>query len=364
MFIDPTKASFGVDIWSLAASLFHLVAKELPFECSTPIVASVNITDMTNTAPDVRDKSPASYRDQISPMLAGAIAKGLQKDVGKRFQSTDEMCMAFHRCLVQQRMGAYSVYISYDHSSNETLSNDRICAALLYNALNNTETKAKHRVFACMRPLELKATESWEGFAVGFQNSLLAIPILSKATIKRLESLKGSKDDEVDCFLMEVILMKALTQNQSERIKFQKITPFLLHTSSHASGDTVSAHNLVPRESIPSKNAASDFLKSSGVSIDLDEALNDCSVQGIIDAIVQAEGSLIFSPSVGSENQPSTGTGTEKGNVSGDDSEIIERLCKLKILEEDSVSRVLSWKEEVKQIATKVYDEIDKASAL
>jgi hypothetical protein len=45
----------------------------------------------------------------------------------------------------------------YDHRirADKTVSHDRICAALLYNALNNTETEQKKRVFACM-PLDLK----------------------------------------------------------------------------------------------------------------------------------------------------------------------------------------------------------------
>jgi serine/threonine protein kinase len=379
MFIDPTKASFTVDIWSLAASLYHLVAKELPFECSTPIIASVNITDMTNAAPDVREKAPANYRERISPMFAGAISKGLQKDLGKRFHSTDEMCMAFHRCLVQQKLGAYSVYISYDHSPSDTLSSDRICAALLYNALNNTETRGRNRVFACMRPLELKSGDAWEGFSEGFQNSLLLIPVISGATIKQLESLKGSKEDPVSDFLTELTLMQSFGRNPSQQVKFQKLMPFLLQTGNGGRAEGLSAQNLVPRASAPSKRAADAFLKSSSLPNDLDNDAVNCSVHSTVEAFLQAQDALHFRPSSeeawsrsfaegsAADSNPSlgasdSGLGSKAPPVSGEDSEIVERLCKLHIVREESVAAVLAWRDEIKHVVLQIYDEIDKAS--
>jgi serine/threonine protein kinase len=374
MFVDPTKASFQVDIWSLAASIFHLVAKDLPFECSTPIIASVNITDMTSSAPDVRDKAPVDLRDQISPMLAGAIARGLQKDKGKRFQSTDEMCMALHRCLVQQNLGTYSVYILYDHraQAGKTMSYDRICAAILYNALNNTETTQKNRVFACMRPLDLKPDNSWEGFAIGFKNSLIAIPIFSHTTIEHLESHKGSKDDKVDEFLMELILMQAVSNKNSnsgsEKFQFRKILPLILQVDS----EHISAQTLVPRESFPSKMAAADFMKSSGATINMEDPKNFLSVQETVNAFLNLNEtdflrriSASISTKDETKNSGETFTDTKASDEVAspeEDSEIVERLRALNIQEEISDAIIISWKKKIQQIVQTIYEEIDQVS--
>ena len=372
MFIDPSKSTFASDIWSLAATLFHLVSKDLPFECSTPIIASVNITDMTKPAPDVREKAPPAIRDQISPLFAGAIARGLQKDLDKRYHSTDEMCLAFHRCLVQQKKGVYSVYISYNHSaaSGDAASHEKVCAALLYDALNNTVTGSGNRVFACMRPLGLKSEDDWEGFAAGFQNSLIAIPVLSSSTIQHLESLKGSKDDEVDIFLMELLLMQPLLQQKHlKSLAFRKIIPFFLKTSQDL--NALSSQRLVPRESFPSKLAAAKFLKASAE--DADVILADSSVRTTVDSVLKAGDALkmkmemaVFqtSSSFSSPDDADDPNAKDKDHSqeSGEDSEIIQTLCKLGIVKEESLGGVLSWKKEIKKFVADIYDEIDQAS--
>ena len=48
--------------------------------------------------------------------------------------------------------------------------------------------------------------------------------------------------------------------------------------------------------------------------------------------------------------------------MSGEDSEIVERLCKLHIVREESVAAVLAWRDEIKHVVLQIYDEIDKAS--
>ena len=101
-FNNLPAVSFPTDIWSLAASMFHLVSGRLPFDCSSPIAASINIAgDMNSKAPDVRDAVPENLRSGISSAFAEVIAKGLEKRLENRFASVDEMAAALHDCLVQ-----------------------------------------------------------------------------------------------------------------------------------------------------------------------------------------------------------------------------------------------------------------------
>ena len=82
--------------------MFHLVSGKLPFDCSSPILASINIAgDMNSKAPDVRDSAPEHLRPCISSTFAEVIAKGLEKRLENRFASVDELAAALHDCLVQ-----------------------------------------------------------------------------------------------------------------------------------------------------------------------------------------------------------------------------------------------------------------------
>lgn len=82
--------------------MFHLASGKLPFDCSSPIAASINIAgDMNAKAPDVRDSVPEHLRAGISSALADAIAKGLEKRLEMRYSSVDELAAALHGCLVQ-----------------------------------------------------------------------------------------------------------------------------------------------------------------------------------------------------------------------------------------------------------------------
>ena len=82
--------------------MFHLISGKLPFDCSSPIAASINIAgDMNAKAPDVRDVAPEHLRASISSAFADVISKGLEKRLENRYASVDEMAAALHGCLVQ-----------------------------------------------------------------------------------------------------------------------------------------------------------------------------------------------------------------------------------------------------------------------
>ena len=248
VFIDPKSASFPADIWSLAASLFHLVSGELPFESSTPILASVNISDMSKPAPNIREKAPAGR--QISVGFAAVIAKGLEKKIENRFKSIDEMSTALHRCLVVQGTSTYSVFISSSH-----LTRDKIFAHLLYKLLNSTRTPKKQRVFVCMCPLKDGATDSCEEFSLYIKNAVIVIPVLSNMAIESLNGLKGSDDDNVNQYLKELILMQILLNHSNCVLK--KIFPINIDDEKSVS---LAKMDLVSRESYPTMNAVERFL--------------------------------------------------------------------------------------------------------
>ena len=251
VFIDPKTASFQADIWSLSASLFHLVSSQLPFESSTPIIASVNISDMGKPAPDIREKTPPGI--YVSPGFAAAIAKGLEKSRDKRYRSVDEMSTALHRCLVIQNEDSYSIFIS-----SSDLIRDKLLAFLLFKALNNTETEKGKRVFVCMRPIELRDAEIWEEFPLCIQKVKIAVPIFSNGMLESMNALKGSVEDPVHRFLKELILMHILSQDPYLAVK--KIIPVCMDQVVISMSDL--NYNLVPRESPQTISAVQKFLKA------------------------------------------------------------------------------------------------------
>ena len=248
VFIDPTTASFPADIWSLTKSLFHLVSGELPFECSTPVIASVNISDFSKPAPDIRDKTP--LEKSISPTFAAVIAKGLEKNIAMRFKSVDEMSTALHRCLVQQGHGSYSIFISPSE-----FFHDQILAQLLYKSINNKTTSGGNRVFACMRPLQVGNAEAWEDFSLSVTNSFIALPIISDELIQSLKKLKGSDEDRVHSYLKELTLMQIL--NKDSRCVLKDIIP-VLKGSKFVLKE--SSKRLVPRETPSTIHTVQSFL--------------------------------------------------------------------------------------------------------
>jgi hypothetical protein len=214
-----------------------------------------------------------------------------------------------------------------------------------------------------LRPLDLKPENSWEGFAIGFKNSQIAIPIFSSTTIEHLECLKGSKDDKVDEFLMELMLMQAVdiehSNSGSEQIKFRKILPLIMQADS----EPISAQTLVPRESMPSKTAAADFLKSSTTVINMEDSTINRSVQETVNAFLGKPEFLSLSASISSVETKMDAKGSKASDeavASEEESEIVERIRALNILGEISVASILSWREKIQPIVHTIYKEIDK----
>mmetsp|Transcript_52267 Transcript_52267/g.136550 ORF Transcript_52267/g.136550 Transcript_52267/m.136550 type:complete len:228 (-) Transcript_52267:619-1302(-) len=118
-FIDAKTVSFCSDVWSLAASIFHLVAGRLPFEVSSVAAAASIIADMSKHTPDIRDCVSEEKRATISQAFAQVIARGLEKDMSKRYQTVDDMASDLYGCLVSRGEGVYTAFISYRVSSEK-----------------------------------------------------------------------------------------------------------------------------------------------------------------------------------------------------------------------------------------------------
>uniref|UniRef100_A0A7S0QIL7 non-specific serine/threonine protein kinase n=1 Tax=Cryptomonas curvata TaxID=233186 RepID=A0A7S0QIL7_9CRYP len=205
-FNSPGTLSFTADIWSLSVSLFQLASGMLPFESSTPLLASISIAaELDVKAPDVRDVAPEHQRAGISSSFASVIAKGLEKRLKNRFQSMDEYATALHGCLVQRGEEMYSAFISY------RVFSEKFHAMLLYDVLNNTRTPGGHRVIVYLDVKRLVKGEDWEeGFSLGLLNSLVALPLISEGVLRPFSQLKGQNDDKSDNVLKEFIIMQAL----------------------------------------------------------------------------------------------------------------------------------------------------------
>ena len=317
VFIDPKSASFPADIWSLAASLFHLVCGELPFESSTPILASVNISDMSKPAPNIKEKAPADR--QISVDFAAVIAKGLEKKIENRFKSIDEMSTALHRCLVMQGTGTYSVFISSSH-----LIRDKIFAHLLYKLLNSTRTPKMQRVFVCMCPLKDGATGSCDDFSLYIKNAIIVIPILSKLGIESLNGLKGSDDDNVNQYLKELILMQILLNHPTCVMK--KIFPINIDDEESASSAKM---DLVTRESCPTINAVEKFLVEHFFGkCELEEITNRTkySVKASVSNILSLTKHNIQNPRVGQKQEKNQSQGLHSEDDEGIEDYIVDEL--------------------------------------
>ena len=224
-FCNATAVSYPSDVWSLAASLFHLVAGNLPYEEQSTVGLSVSIAgDLDPPSPDIRDKAPEIIRSSISSTFATVIAKGMEKRMERRYQSVDEFASDLHGCLVKRGESLYSAFISY------RVFSEKYHAMLLYDVLNNTTTPAGHRVIVYLDIKRLVNGEDWEdGFSMGLLNSLVALPLLSAGVIDPLSTLKGSNDDDQDNVAKELIIMQALQESESDLVgKLEVIFPIII----------------------------------------------------------------------------------------------------------------------------------------
>jgi len=202
-FIDAKTVNFYSDVWSLSASIFHLVAGRLPFEVSSVAAAASLIGDMTKPTPDIRDCVSEEKRSTISQAFAQVLAKGLEKDPRKRYQTVDDMATDLYGCLVSRGEGVYTAFISY------RVASEKFHAQLLYQLLNNTVTPAGNRVIVYLDVKRLVKGEDWEqGFALGLLNSLVAVPLVSKGLLEPLVELHGTEDDRQDNLLKELVIMQ------------------------------------------------------------------------------------------------------------------------------------------------------------
>ena len=317
-FNNLPAVSFPTDIWSLAASMFHLVSGRLPFDCSSPIAASINIAgDMNSKAPDVRDAVPENLRSGISSAFAEVIAKGLEKRLENRFASVDEMAAALHDCLVQviflhsfmsllsltlglQRgEEIYTVFISY------RVFSEKYHAAMLFELLNNTTTPAGHRVIVYLDAKRLVKGEDWEdGFSTGLLGSLVALPLISQGVLEPMTKLRGDDSDRPDNVAKEFMIMQAIQGRPEQTL--QTIYPIFIgcpyekndvnypHTGNffHQSSHLIDA--LVDVPSPPTTNAVASFLKRRA-KLEQADAASTLTVRGGVKGLLAIQGAQLWS---------------------------------------------------------------------
>ena len=184
------EISYPTDLWSLGVSMFELVTGVLPFQADTlsPFICNMNLR-----APCVLDKLKEDQRPIFDHNLAMVIDKALEKNIGTRFKSVDDMLDAVYACLIKKGEAVYSVFISYRVTSELPL------ARLLFDELNHSVTPGGHRVTVFWDALRLVKGEAWEeGFAMGLLNSLCFFPLLSYGSTAPLASLPGDVQERKD----------------------------------------------------------------------------------------------------------------------------------------------------------------------
>lgn len=81
---QPSEVDFRADIYSLGATLYHMVVGETPFEASTPF--EIMAKHINEPLPSPRDKRP-----QLPEALCRIVARCMAKDPADRYQSYDAL---------------------------------------------------------------------------------------------------------------------------------------------------------------------------------------------------------------------------------------------------------------------------------
>jgi serine/threonine protein kinase len=297
-FNDLEKVAFATDVWSLAASMFHLVSNKLPFDARTPLAASVNIAgDMEAKPPDVREAVPEELRANISSAFAEVLKKGLEKKIENRYQSISMFQKALHGCLVQKGEEMYSAFISY------RVFSEKYHASLLYDALNNSVTPAGHRVIVYLDAKRLVKGEGWEeGFSLGLMNSLVALPMISSGVLRPMQDLKGLDSDRPDNVCKELLIMQSLLGKAG---KLEAIYPILVGPplregdANYPGTDDFFARNgalisgLADVRSPATMDAAAEFLKARNAA-SAGEAARGLTVKATVKKILDIQGAQLW----------------------------------------------------------------------
>ena len=337
--------------------MFHLASGKLPF--NEPTVAGLSAAiagDLDRPSPDVRDWAPEEVRATTSTPFAAVIAKGMEKRIGNRYASLDDLASDLHSCLVKRGESMYSVFISY------RVFSQKYHATVLYDVLNNTTTPGGHRVIGYLDVKRLVKGEDWEeGFSRGLLNSLVALPLLSAGAIEPMVKLQGSDDDPQDNLAKEFMIMQALMACDDDTVrKLETIFPILIgkpcnENDPHypctmnffSDGSNQSIKQLAQSPSPPLVTAVSHFLRRN--RIDLEQEVLQAPVSAIVKDLFALQGAQLWNH------------GVLKEELIPEDSEIAEKLKKDPSQPPLNLDQLCMLKAEFRALVPSIHEVIDRA---